>query len=144
MILKTTCGNARRSSQLGMSVLETVVALAILLVASVGIMVLATTAMTTTEDQGHLLARATEYAQDKMEQLIALAYGDTVTDTTVFPAATSGGAGLTVGGSSDPSSPVTTPGTGYVDYLDISGNPVASTGKTVKNTFRPGATESRG
>ena len=120
----------RRPSQSGMSILETLIALAILLIASVGIMALATTAMTTTEDQGHLMARATEYAQDKMEQLISLAYGDGVTDTTVFPAAASGGTGLggtlavnaTVGGS-DPASPVTS----YVDYLDISGNPVVST-----------------
>ena len=94
------------------------IALAILLVASIGILVLATMAMTTTEDQGHLLARTTEYAQDKLEQLNSLAYGDSVTDTTVFPAVNSGGTGLTVGGSSDPTSPVT----GYVDYLDASGN----------------------
>ena len=116
-----------RTSQSGMSLLETLIALAILMTASVGVMALATTAMTTTEDQGHLMARSTEYAQDKMEQLISLSYGDSVTDTTVFPAVSSGGAGLTIGGSSDPSSPVTTPGTGYVDYLDISGNPCAST-----------------
>jgi type II secretory pathway pseudopilin PulG len=118
----------RRSPQSGMSILEVLIALSLLLITSVGIMALATMAMTTTEDQGHLMARATEYAQDKMEQLISLAYGDSVTDTTQFPAVGSGGSGLTVGGSSDPSSPVTTPGTGYVDYLDISGNPVASTG----------------
>ena len=37
------------------------------------------------------------------------------------------GTGLAIGGSSDPSSPVTSPGTGYVDYLDLSGQPVAST-----------------
>ena len=33
--------------------------------------------MMTTENQGHLAARTTEYAQDKMEQLLVLAYGDT-------------------------------------------------------------------
>ncbi len=104
-----------------MSLLETVVALAILLISSVGIMTMATVAMTTTEDQGHLLARAAEYAQDKMEQLIGLAYGDTTTDTTVFPAASSGGTGLAIGGSSDPSAPAA----GYVDYLDRTGNPLA-------------------
>ena len=128
MTMKITKKNRRSGpSQSGMSILETLIALAILLIASAGIMALATTAMTTTEDQGHLMARATEYAQDKMEQLIALAYGDSVTDTTVFPAVSSGGTGLTIGGSSDPAAPVATPGTGYVDYLDISGNPCAST-----------------
>ena len=63
---------SRRPSHSGMSILEVLIALTILIIASVGIMALATTAMTTTEDQGHLMARATEYAQDKMEQLIAL------------------------------------------------------------------------
>jgi len=125
-----------------MSLLETMVALTILLITSIGIMTMATLAMTTTEDQGHLLARAAEYAQDKMEQLIGLGYCDTSTDTTVFPAAVSGGTGLgpvascpgsptfllpatgTIYGSSDPSAP----GTGYVDYLDKSGNPLAIVG----------------
>ena len=119
---------SKHSYTSGMSLLETVIALSILLVATVGVMSVALIAVETTENQGHLEARATEYAQDKMEQLISLAYGDTTTDTTQFPAAASGGSGLTVGGSSDPSSPVTTPGTGYVDYLDRTGSPVASTG----------------
>jgi prepilin-type N-terminal cleavage/methylation domain-containing protein len=115
-------------SQTGMSLLEVMIALAILLVASVGIMTMGTIAMSTTENQGHLAARTTEYAQDKMEQLNSLSWGDTTTDTTAFPPVSTGGTGLTVGGSSDPNSPVTTPGTGYVDYLDISGQPSTSTG----------------
>src|SRR5262249_48010978 len=64
---------------------------------------------------GHLSARTTEYAQDKMEQLLALAYGDSTTDTTVFPAANTGGTGLALGGSVDPANPVA----GYADYLDV-------------------------
>ena len=36
-------------------------------------------------------ARTAEYAQDKLEQLISLAYNNTVTDTTVFPAVNSNG-----------------------------------------------------
>jgi len=104
------------------------IALTILVVATVGIMALGAIALATTENQGHLAARTAEYAQDKMEQLMSLAYGDTTTDTTTFPATSTGGSGLTVGGSSNPSSPVTTPGTGYVDYLDISGQPTTSSG----------------
>jgi hypothetical protein len=124
-------------SQTGTSLLETMIALAILLLASVGIITIGTTAMSTTENQGHLAARTAEYAQDKMEQLNSLAYGDTTTDTTQFPACSAisisppsctTGTGLTVGGSSDPNNPVATPGNGYVDYLDISGNPTTSTG----------------
>jgi len=112
-----------RESQSGISLLEVMIALSILLVVFLGMMGMIPVAMTTTENQGHLMARCTEYAQDKMEQLISLAYGDSVSDTTVFPAGSSGGTGLSIGGSSDPNSPTT----GYVDYLDINGNLTTST-----------------
>jgi hypothetical protein len=119
-----------RSSQAGLSLLETVIALAILLIASVGVMGLGAVALTTTENQGHLLARTAEYAQDKMEQLLALKFCDATSDTTVLPTNPAGGQGLAgcavplntngtgVGGSSDPSAPVA----GFVDYLDSSGS----------------------
>jgi prepilin-type N-terminal cleavage/methylation domain-containing protein len=113
-------------SQAGMSLIELMIALAILLVVSVGILSMAMISITTTENQGHLAARTAEYAQDKMEQLMALSYSDTASDTSVFPAATTGGTGLTVGGSSTVSSTVT----GYLDYLDINGNPLTFTGTT--------------
>jgi hypothetical protein len=61
-----------------------------------------------------------------MEQLLALAYGDVTSNTAVFPAAAAGGTGLARGGSSDPSAPVA----GYVDWLDVSGNLLASNGVT--------------
>jgi len=111
-----------------MSLLETMIALAILIVATVGIMGLGAVALATTENQGHLAARTAEYAQDKMEQLMSLSYGDSTTDTTTFPSGSTGGTGLSIGGSTNPNSPVTSPGTGYVDYLDITGQPVTSTG----------------
>jgi hypothetical protein len=111
-----------------MSLLETMIALTILLIATVGILTMGLMATGTTENQGHLAARTSEYAQDKMEQLISLSYGDGSTDTTAFPPVSTGGTGLAIGGSSNPGSPVTSPGTGYVDYLDLSGQPVASTG----------------
>ncbi len=125
----------QRRSQSGLTLLETMVAVGMLLIATAGLMSMAVVAITTTENQGHLAARAAEYAQDKMEQLMSLAYGDGdvnlppgATDTTVFPAANTGGTGLAVGGSSDPNAPVTSPGTGYVDYLDASGNPLPAAG----------------
>jgi len=114
----------RRRSQAGTSLIEVSIALAILLTVSVGIMALFAVSMVTTENQGHLQARAAEYAQDKMEQLISLAYTDSVSDTATFPTSISGGTGLAVGGSSDPAAPAT----GYVDYLDFSGNPLAIVG----------------
>jgi type II secretory pathway pseudopilin PulG len=112
----------RHLSQTGMSLLETLVALAILLIASIGILTVAALAMSTTENQGHLAARTAEYAQDKMEQLTSLAWGDQVSNTTVFPTVSSGGTGLAIGGSADPDASAT----GYVDYLDISGQPCSS------------------
>lgn len=134
-----------RRSQSGMSLLETMIALTILVVVTVGVMAVATIAVETTENQGHLQSRAAEYAQDKMEQLISLGYGDgdtggcggaaCGTDTTVFPSCSpqttpscTTGTGLAVGGSSDPTAPVSTPGNGYVDYLDSAGNPTTSSG----------------
>jgi hypothetical protein len=79
---------------------------------------LAATALETTENQGHLTARTTEYCQDKLEQLLALSYNDSTSNTAVIPTASTGGNGLTIGGSSSTSSPVA----GYLDYLDSSGN----------------------
>jgi hypothetical protein len=133
--------------QLGMSLLETMIALMVLVIVTVGVMSMATIAVETTENQGHLQSRVTEYAQDKMEQLISLGYGDgdpvgtctsaCGTDTTVFPAcgpntnpSCATGTGLGVGGSSDPTAPTTTPGNGYVDYLDSAGNTTTATSTT--------------
>src|SRR5438445_2682694 len=131
-----------RKSQAGISLLECMIALAILVVVAGSVMGLATIATSTTETQGHLASRTTEYAQDKMEQLLALRFCDgppntTATDTTVFPAVVNAtGTGLagctnpggnpptaSSGGSLDP----TAPAAGYVDYLDVSGNLVSST-----------------
>jgi len=130
-----------RKPQAGLTVMETMIALAMLLIVAAGVMGLAAVAVSTTETQGHLAARTAEYAQDKMEQLLALKFCDGVpgTDTTVFPAVvTATGTGLagctnltaaiptaTAGGSLS----TTAPTAGYVDYLDASGNPVASAGQ---------------
>ncbi len=116
-------GSRKSKSQAGISLIETMIALGLLLIAAAGIMTLATVAMTTTENQGHLAARTAEYAQDKMEQLLALQYPDIQTDTTVFPSAITGnGTGLQVGGALNPAAPVA----GYSDYVDRSGNPVGA------------------
>ena len=108
----------------GFSLLETLVGLALLLVVAAGTIPLATVAFATSENQGNLSSRAAEYAQDKLEQLMALSYGDSTSDTRVFPAPDVGGSGLTIGGSSNPAAPVAQ----YVDYLDTSGALIASPG----------------
>jgi hypothetical protein len=119
------CWSEARPAHSGMSLLETMIAIAILMVATIGIMTMGMIATGTTENQGHLTARTAEYAQDKLEQLISLAWSDSASDTTVMPIGT-GGTGLSTGGSSDP----TAPATGYVDYLDTSGNLLTYTGGT--------------
>jgi len=125
MVAKPEKPQIHQPSQAGLSLLETMIALTILLIATIGLLSIGMMATSTTENRGHLAARTTEYAQDKMEQLISLAWGDVTTDSTQIPMcgpssspACSNGTGLTIGGSSDP----TAPSTGYVDYLDSSGN----------------------
>jgi hypothetical protein len=114
----------RLRSETGTSLMEVMIASAILITLMAGLMSMMGVAIKTTENQGHLAARTTEYAQDKMEQLLALAFTDAVSDTRSFPAAASGGSGLANGGSIDASSPVAL----YVDYQDENGNLLASTG----------------
>jgi hypothetical protein len=131
-------GLPKCTRQAGSILIETMMAIVVLFICVVGVMVLAAIALTTTENEGHLVARTAEYSQDKMEQLMALAYCDATTDTTQFPAQPSGGTGLAgcpvplaspatgigTGGGSDPSNPVA----GYVDYLDSTGKLVTGAG----------------
>jgi hypothetical protein len=105
-------------SERGTSLIETIIATSLLLVVMVGLLSMAALATVYTENHGHLEARTTEYAQDKMEQLLALVYTDAVTNTVVFPAAPTGGTGMAVGGSIDTSAPVN----GYVDWLSQAGD----------------------
>ena len=115
-----------RPTDAGSMLVETMVALAILLIAMAGLLAMDGIATNFTENYGHLASRTAEYAQDKMEQLLVLAYGDEDGDTRVFPSAASGGTGLKVGGSSNPAAPAAK----YVDYLDVNGNLLASVGTT--------------
>ena len=114
----------RLKSENGTTLIEVAVASAILLVVMTGLMGMAALATSITENQGHLGARTTEYAVDKMEQLQELAYGDIQSNTTVFPSVNNGGTGLAIGGSSDPAAPVV----GYTDYLDQNGNILCTVG----------------
>jgi len=102
----------------GTTLIETTIACGLLLVVMAGLLSMGALATTYTENHGHLEARTAEYAQDKMEQLLALAYTDSVSNTVVFPAASSGGTGLAVNGSVDTAAPVN----GYVDWLSYDGS----------------------
>jgi prepilin-type N-terminal cleavage/methylation domain-containing protein len=105
------------TSDRGFSLVETIVGMSVLLVVTVGVLPLSILTLRISENQGHLAARCSEYAQDKLEQLMVLSFGDTITDTRTFPANAVGGSGLSPGGSIDPDAPVAT----YVDYLNIDG-----------------------
>jgi hypothetical protein len=109
---------ARLSDERGTTLIETSIASGILLVTLAGLMSMGTIATMHTENQGHLAPRTTEYAQDKMEQLLALAYGDGVSDTVSFPALGAGGSGLGIGGSSNTAAPANL----YVDWLGQDGS----------------------
>jgi len=111
-----------RPNERGTTLIEVMIASAILMTLMAGLMSMSALAISTTENQGHLAARATEYAQDKMEQLLALSYSDTVSDTRTFPATNTSGSGLAVGLSVGGSYNVDSPAALYVDYLDDAGN----------------------
>ena len=57
----------RLKSETGTTLIETAIACGILLVTMAGLMGMAAMATSITENQGHLSARTTEYAVDKME-----------------------------------------------------------------------------
>ncbi len=110
-----------RKHERGMSLLETLVAAAVMLVGIGGVMSLFMVAAIKNQSQGSQATRCTEYAQDKLEQLMALSYTnaltDTYSDTTQIPTSTVSTCttpvctGLANGGNT------TTPTTGYMDYV---------------------------
>jgi hypothetical protein len=113
----------------GISLIETMMAAGILLIAVGGLLNLFTLAVTQNSQQGNTATRTTEYAQDKLEQLMKLDFADGTTDTTVTPVSATGGTGLggvmagnTTLGSIPPAAPVAL----YADYFDNQGNRVTS------------------
>lgn len=127
--LKSKTTRRARKHDGGVTLIETMIAAGLLLTVVVGIVSSLLVAISTNESQGDLATRTTEYAQDKMEQLLKLSFTDGSTNTTVFPTTPNGGTGL--GGAMGASStvggvPPTAPVTGYVDYLDQNGNLLTS------------------
>ncbi len=108
-----------------MGLLEVVVAMSILLVLILGLLPIGLIAVATTENEGHLAARASEYSQDKMEQLMSLAYTDELSNTCGVTSAPAGGTGLKPGGMA---TALGTPVALYVDYLDANGTFLPASG----------------
>ena len=124
-----TTSKGRRREARGVGLIETTIAVGILLSVTVGLLSLFTLVVEQNETQGDRAARATEYAQDKLEQLMRLSFNDGATNTTIFPVSSAGGTGLggtmavsTTVGAVQPAAYVE----GYVDYFDNLGNLVAS------------------
>jgi hypothetical protein len=108
----------RLRDEQGTTLIETSIACGILLVTMAGLMSMGTIATMHTENQGHLAPRTAEYAQDKMEQMLAFAYTDQFSDSVAFPALPAGGRGLIIGGSANTAAPVNF----YVDWLASDGS----------------------
>lgn len=113
--------------QKGSTLIETMVAAVILVI---GVLTLAGTLASAANDnwnRGDRATRTTEYAEDKMEQLMALSFTDTASNTAVYPPTTTGGTGLTAGGGVTSGSPIS----GYVDYVNDAGaQQTSATGAT--------------
>jgi type II secretory pathway pseudopilin PulG len=144
-------GNRRRKnharSQRGVTLIETLIAAMVLIIVAAGLLPIFVLGMQATYQQGNEATRTTEYAQDKMEQLLTLnqydittdGFNDGITDTTVFPAKIDGSTGCTgtganicgIGGTMAASStigsiPPTAPVKYFVDYLAYDGTLLTS------------------
>ncbi len=108
----------------GTSLIEMMIASVVLLMGIVPLAGVFSVAVATSSGQGDIATRTVLNAQDKMEQLMALSFTDSSSDTTVYPTAAAGGTGLggvmaggSTVGSVDPAAPVAS----YVDYITFQG-----------------------
>src|SRR5579864_574277 len=120
----------RRKGERGVTLIETVIAAAVLLIGISGVLGVFTVAVSQDSAGGDFSTRTAVFAQDKMEQLLALNFNDSQSNTTVYPTAASGGTGLggttasTTYGGINPASPTAS----YVDYLDAGAQQTTAAG----------------
>jgi hypothetical protein len=145
------CRKDTARSQRGVTLVETLVAGVVLMIVVVGLLPIFVFGLQITNAQGDVATRTTEYAQDKMEQLLTLnstnltsdGFNDGTSDTTQFPTVVNGvnggvstctgaagficGLGGTMAASTSVGSiPPAAPVTFFADYLDINGNLLTS------------------
>lgn len=106
----------RKHGDCGFSLLETVIAIAMLLIAVAGLLTPFLIATAQNEAQGNVATRATELSQDKMEQLLALPFADPGLGGAMAASSTVGAVPPAAGAA------------GYVDYLDQTGAATAAPG----------------
>ncbi len=101
----------------GFSLIETMIALFIMVFALISLAQLMALAIVVNKNQGRDGTKATGFAHDKMEELTGLAFTDATTNVTVNPvngAYPATGKGLIAGGNLPPTAPVAN----YSDTLD--------------------------
>jgi prepilin-type N-terminal cleavage/methylation domain-containing protein len=108
----------RLKDESGMTLVESMIAMVILLVGLLGLAQVLTLGVIASKAYGRDAGLATAAARDKMEELVGLSFDDTSTNLTTSPPFSSNGVGLTAGGSIYPADPVA----GYSDQLDSSGS----------------------
>jgi type II secretory pathway pseudopilin PulG len=104
-------------SESGMTLIESMFAILILLVGLLGMAQVLTFSVMASKAHGRDAGKTTACARDKMEELVGLEFTDTTTNVTVTPPFTADGMGLSAGGSIYPEDPVD----GYSDSLNETG-----------------------
>jgi Tfp pilus assembly protein PilV len=130
----------RQPTDRGASLVEAMIAILVAFVAMAGIGTAVFRASITNKNQGTEQARLTVLAQEKMEELLRLSYGQVTTNTTLIT--NSGWAvGLSAGGGTaklpgtDPTTECAAAGAqGYVDFLDKNGIPLGATNSPIGTT----------
>ena len=109
--------NGRLKDESGLTLIESMMAITILLVGLLGMAQVLALSLMASKAHGRDAGKATAYARLKMEELVSLDFSDTTTNVTINPPYSSDGTGLTAGGSVYPADPAE----GYFDDLGSHG-----------------------
>lgn len=113
----------------GVTLVETMIAVLVAFIAMASVGAVVFSSMVANKNQGTETTRITALAQEKIEQLVRLAYSDTTTNTTLIND-TGWAIGLTPNTSTDLTQLTDCPATGsanigYVDFLDNNAQPLS-------------------